>query len=419
MRVFIISLGTGTGTGGGESLAKGIIAGIKAHRPEKMLFLASGESKSKTFPMIEASVGKIPYDFLLTEDIDNIDGIFKECSDKIKELQKEGHSIVVDFTSGTKAMSAGLALAGFLNEVDSFAYTSGTRIDGKVAAGTEKPQEYYPEELLLEKRMNEVKLLFNRNQFAGAEQILAGFFGKSRTASQGLRNEFMEKCSNAADFIGLFINWDLFKHMKAFDKARKFEGLLPEHYKFLEKIAKGGRKDPEVMYYQLIDLIENAKRRVEEGKFDDANARCYRALELAAQIQLMKKHGIDASNVEVSLLPSAMRPELEKKTNAGTGKIQIALNDDFKLLQQLNDPMGEKFIREKTYGKLNTRNHSILAHGLEPVSEPACKGLLSLAEEYAAMLEFKAQGTCEFPKVKGFYPEIRLYEYLQTSQQQE
>ena len=89
----------------------------------------------------------------------------------------------------------------------------------------------------------------------------------------------------------------------------------------------------------VVDLLNNASRRAEEGKYDDAVARLYRCIELIAQIKLKERFGIDTSDVDLKLIPEEVKDELERKRDE-KGRIKIGLSDSYKLLSAFNDELG-------------------------------------------------------------------------------
>ena len=128
-------------------------------------------------------------------------------------------------------------------------------------------------------------------------------------------------------------------------------------------------------YRILASLLNNARRRCEEHKYDDAIARLYRSLELVAQIQLKIKYGLNSSNINIDNLKSRnvnleYIEELENSKDSLTGEIKLGLSQDYNLLYQLDDELG-KFYHENENEIRNSiifRNKSILAHGLNSQS---------------------------------------------------
>jgi len=61
---------------------------------------------------------------------------------------------------------------------------------------------------------------------------------------------------------------------------------------------------------------------------------------------------------------------LEKKKNS-KGIVKIALQDGYRLLQEMNDALGDywKAQEEKLRGFIEKRNLSFLAHGFKPITQ--------------------------------------------------
>lgn len=76
-----------------------------------------------------------------------------------------------------------------------------------------------------------------------------------------------------------------------------------------------------------------------------------------------------------------MRTELQARADA-KGTVKPALQDDYRLLELLGDPLGRAFREhgmphDATKGSpLAARNQSILAHGFQPVSRNTYEALL-------------------------------------------
>lgn len=123
-KVCIISLGTG------EGVEHGIAFSIRANNPDKIVFLITEQSK-ETIPKIEAELGfSLNYEILEVTDPNDIERCYFDTHQTIRKLLKEGYSpeeIYIDFTSGTKAMSAGVSLAGAFFEVQALLYVAGKK----------------------------------------------------------------------------------------------------------------------------------------------------------------------------------------------------------------------------------------------------------------------------------------------------
>jgi CRISPR-associated protein (TIGR02710 family) len=125
-------------------------------------------------------------------------------------------------------------------------------------------------------------------------------------------------------------------------------------------------------HYEIVqDLLLNAERRATQERYDDAVGRLYRAIELLAQIRLLKSHSIKTGNVETQQLPESLREEYEKMRSPVTGKIQLALRNSYELLSKLpGDSLGKLYLENanKIINALETRNNSLFAHGFQPIT---------------------------------------------------
>ena len=121
----------------------------------------------------------------------------------------------------------------------------------------------------------------------------------------------------------------------------------------------------------LASILNNARRREDENKFDDAVARLYRSLELIAQIRLSKEYGIDSSNVDIDVLRQNNVDEDYLSEINISDEIKFGLTADYELLAKLNDDLGDFYLKNKKQIRniLKFRNNSILAHGFDSCSK--------------------------------------------------
>lgn len=121
----------------------------------------------------------------------------------------------------------------------------------------------------------------------------------------------------------------------------------------------------------LASILNNARRREDENKFDDAVARLYRSLELIAQIRLSKEYGIDSSNIDIDVLRQNNVDEDYLSEINISEEIKFGLTADYELLAKLNDELGDFYLENKNQIRniLKFRNNSILAHGFDSCSK--------------------------------------------------
>jgi len=375
----IISVGTGTGKGKKrrvERLAKAIVRSIRPYYRDKICFVTSQDGKETTLSKILEKITLENYETVILEDVDNIRKIYDSLQPKFKEIRKNYKHVAVDYTSGTKSMSAALAILSTVYEVNNLIYIGGKRNGGIVSEGEEEIYTIQPHFAIVEQKIKTSIQFFNQNQFNATITILNQIEKTTTDPKITRRIKLLKNLAKAYEL------WDKFQHQKAFQILRKIkkEELNPNK-RFLGQLLNAKEPEP----YYIADLINNTRRRgTEETKYDDAVARLYRTIELIAHYQLKRKYNIDPSAAKPADIPE----ELRRKWNIQetTSKVKISLNRAYELLNAKRHPLGKKFAQdEKLRNLLSKRNTSILAHDLKPVDRKTYKELYTKTVEYATL----------------------------------
>ena len=379
-KALIISVGTGTRASKSiiESLANALAYSINHHNPDKTFFIATKESRKTTLPLILKKIKPKPYEVIMIENPDNIQLIYETLQPKIKEIRENYDQLTVDYTSGTKAMTAAIAILATIYEATELSYITGKREGGIVQPGTERIVPIRPYFAIIEQKIKTAIQFFNRNQYGATMTILKQI---QKTTKDPKITGRIESLLNLAKAYEL---WDKFQHKKAFKILKKIKiKQIDKNKQFLGQLINKIEKNQEPEPYLIADLINNAERRAkEELKYDDAVARLYRTIELIAQHRLKIKYGIDSSQVKLKQIPQ----KLLKKWNIPSEKeaIKLALERDYELLKAKGDELGEKYFEdEELRNLLSKRNTSILAHGLTPIAQKTYKKLHEKTIEYA------------------------------------
>ena len=306
------------------------------------------------------------YEFIEINEIDSFKMYFTAIKSKIEEIDND-YRVIIDYTSGTKTMTMSAAFASMLFH-KKLIFTSGERKNGIVLKGTEEinSQNLYLvyDELMISK----IKELFNVNRFESGKVLLGDVVGLSDEKDAFVQLfEAYEYFDNVNYELALE-NFDISLFSKTWPKL---SGDFQKNMKALNIIntKNHGLKD----YYILASMLNNARRRSEEFKYDDAIARLYRSLELIAQIKL-KEYGINSSEVNLDKLKSKISEDylnnLEKFKDSN-GKIKLGLLQDYLLLNELDDELGHFYVENQNILKniLKFRNNSILAHGLDSLTK--------------------------------------------------
>ncbi|MBC7334535.1 MAG: TIGR02710 family CRISPR-associated protein, partial [Actinobacteria bacterium] len=275
-KALIISIGVG------ENTEHGIKFSIDTLHPNKVIFVTTSEGKN-TLKRIKDDLKKLKISKEILEldsgEKDDIEIVYEKVTSAIIKLKQEGYcsgNIFIDFTFGTKPMSAGIVSAGIAQRVEQLCYVSGSHRDqktGKVISGYERYKTLKPNKIFSDYMFSHVKRLFNIYAFEEARIILLYidevFFDKHED-----EKSFYNALIQAYDF------WDKFDYTNAFKKFKEAENkkvtwIIDDesynlNYKFIETLKKKLSSEGKYTKEQIIDIYSNALRRCEEGKFDDA-----------------------------------------------------------------------------------------------------------------------------------------------------
>jgi hypothetical protein len=318
------------------------------------------------------------YTLLELDDPDALPEIYAQIHGALARFQEkhEGWRFVADYTGGTKSMTVALALAA-LQAGYELSLVRGARVDLiRVPNDTQMAGLVNAGEVRARQQLAEAQRLFNAYAYASAAELLQSTL-RAAPLSSALQAEIQEAVTLCRGFDA----WDRFNHDRALRLLQSYQARVVPQWIFLKKLAREEPGCPLVM-----DLLRNAERRAARGRYDDAVARLYRTLEMLAQFRLAARTPpLDSSDLDVEALPESLRESYTAR-GAGGEKIRLGLREDYLLLEALDDPLGEV---HRQYGNrlleiLRIRNHSILAHGLAPVSEAEWQEMHMLVTEFIA-----------------------------------
>lgn len=386
-----------------HSMSHGMLSSINNFNPNLVVFFGSKDSEIVIESLKEQYLKEFGdeldfYEFIKNDEIDNFNSYFMGFKSKINELD-EDYRIAIDYTSGTKTMTMSAALASMFFRKE-LVFVSGERSKkkGLVRPGTEEPKKQNLYTLYDDLLLVKIQELFNTNRFESAKSLLEDMVNNEE-ADLYLKLFNAYSCFDNVDYEGAKENFDA----QAFaNKWKNISGQIYANNNALN-IINGGR---DKSYYILASLLNNAKRRAIEYKYDDAIARLYRSLELIAQIKL-EEYNLNSSDLDIKIIEELTSDEdylskLETMRD-DSGKIKIGLVEDFELLSKLDDKLG-KYYKENENKIKNTirfRNSSILAHGLESKSKEEYENFEKVTYGVALALNKKMDNfikQTEFPK---------------------
>ncbi len=393
-----------------------LIKSISTYGPEKVIFLASHDSVPISHTILSAMLKKPAVEFVITENPNSLYDCYckaRECIDRVGKTNFAPHEIMVDYTGGTKVMTAALLLAA-LGRSYRFNYVGGALRDknglGPVVKGHEIMfAEASPWALFAEEERRQIVTLFNCRRFSAVIEIITGF---DRQIPPKIENYFGFILPLAQGFL----LWDQFSHKAAQRNLEKGMAALEKYIQTwqaheLESFLESSRTckthlddlvaktdGPGVFDHCLVkDLINNARRKMADKRFDDAAARIYRALELYGQIIFKEVARCDNSKVKLHIIPDHLKDTFEKKYyDPYTKHLKLPQTATFEYLNAMGHESGKRFFKmEKEIKNIQTnRNQSILAHGISPVSESGAESILKTVSTFVGQTDF-----FDFPKL--------------------
>ena len=394
MKILFMTVGTGVGSDEEKTrnLAHGLLSSIRSHRPDKVVFFGSEESmktleEMKRQYLEEENKELVGYEFVRIDRIDDFYECYRRMEDKIKEYKDD--DIFIDYTSGTKTMTTSAAIVAMLYQKKLFLTTGFRGKNGVVKPGTEEARE--------------------QNLFVAYDKYL---FDKAIEAFNSYRYEdarvYLKQIVALEDkdvymkIVDAYDYWDKFDHRSALEKLRDVKiDIFNKNKSFLGRL--NNERDTMIEEFLIPDLINNASRRMSEGKYDDAVARLYRCIEMIAQYRLKSKYGLNPSRIEWGDLETKLddisKYEVEKDKD---GVIRLALRKSYELLQDLRDDLGGVVEDKELMDLLTRRNSSILAHGVKPVSREDAEKLLGKTKSIAGVVINRLDSlleTSRFPRL--------------------
>lgn len=400
-RVFFASAGTGPG------VEEAIAFSARESHPELMVFLTTEASRVTVDRVMGLLGGSGPsWECCEVAESGDIEACYERAVAALRDLRERGYNpteVTCDITSGTKPMSAGLALAAQAMGCSVLSYVDGKRgSNGRVIGGTERLVRLRPIRVWLDHYRAEFVALFNRFQFDACLNILRQMRSLTRVPEHTWEIDCLSSLTMG------YSAWDKFDHQAAQEHFKGVRLGVLEHWSlnweanrgFLARVVRskdrfGGEA--------LCDLLLNACRRREEGKYDDAVARLYRLIEMVAQGALTK-HGVNTADVDPDALPQSIRSMYAARRSPDTGKIVLGLQEDCRVLAALGDPLGQAFLGNlRMRDLLSKRNLSILAHGTTSVTKDDGE---ALEAEVRTLMDCRVQrfdrllGEGAFPKLE-------------------
>jgi hypothetical protein len=354
------------------------------------------------------------YRTLMTDDPANLVACHQKVAEGLRYLREEmglaRDAIRIDFTGGTKAMSAAAVLAAAPDGYR-FLYVSGRARDkngvGVVVSGEEDlrlPEN--PWTLLEEPEIRRLLEMAALGQWSAAEGSVIRLIDRSTEPARPVFESLRHVLQGLAA-------WDRYEHAAAwkswkdgqaprnlFDLSTAGGYALPIEFakkcqslcRHLGPLAKtldaiGAGPDPMVVDMltkirhallrygagadpMVLDMLANGDRQAARGHYDEAALRYYRAVELCVERRLHILHQIDNGAVREDQIPSPMREGLLLH-GRWPAPWKLGQFESAQLLAALGDALGTRLLDRLKRNKLDcqARNENWLIHGTAHVDQ--------------------------------------------------
>jgi|GEM_PF-454352 len=390
---------------------------IKLHSPEHVWFFCSAESQPHAAEALaEVTRAFAPHrisgEYLLEPKFEELNACYRTLRKQIPVLLQKyrlrREEVLVDFTGGTKSMSAALVLAA-TEFFQQFSYVGGSREKsglGQVQSGEERiVYQSNPWSVLAVREVERAADFWKGLQYEAAADLLR------HTAEQVPKKTLFRTFATLADAMAARHRLDLIGAKRQLEKVYDsrnestvlqglFDGrddlglftFLEQTSVLMQKCMENSKANPTL----LRELLDNALRTASQGRYEDAAARLYRGMEMQGQLWLKEtsKNHFENGRCKKEKVESLFStfPALDRGEWGipdSDGRIKLGLERMFRCLAALQDGRAAAIVGDLDRGKgskirevTRQRNEGILAHGVNAVGETGFNSMKQIAEEF-------------------------------------
>lgn len=312
-----------------------------------------------------------PQDYAITlVPADDLTAAYRIVKALLAQLHTDYPEAVIqtDYTGGTKSMSACLVLASLERDYVQLSVVTGARNDLiKVVQGTESLRLVNLGEVQVQREMEAMLQHWRTFSYEAAEAGLNALL-------DGLNMDDLKRRVTYGRLISrAFQLWDRFQHQDALKVLSIYDRVMTptlRAYQIDLKELTHTTPSPKLRFLQLWDLWLNAERRAAQRRYDDAIGRCYRLVEASGQ-WVLSFYQVNTAAVN----PETLGPEIcgQLAIDRDAGPYKFGLVQTWQLASLLHDGPLATAVQDY-FGVLQNllaiRNHSLCAHGFDPISEP-------------------------------------------------
>lgn len=393
MRLLFLTVG-----GTGELLEDS----LKNHTPDRVVFICSDDKDGVkgTYTLVEEGIAYlpnnktkklsqplkelagVPSETLILKNCDNLVSTYNEIYETLQRYHNNypDAECIVDYAGGTKTMSAGMVVAALEFKKCIFIPTLPTRrTSQKYEESGGFVQRIFVEHIHLHRFWHEVVHLAENFNFSFAYAFLQNLLRTYAPPTE--EGEKWQRRIRRLKGLVAYDSFDFEEALKYFQgddgvpkelkqtTARLREGInlwrectekasslnmTDEAYEDWKAYIKKQKKRKQSFFALPWELLLNAQRRAKQGKYDDATARLYRALESLTQGFILFRYNIHCSYVA----QTSKGREPNEPISLMRGLELIARDaEDLSLREFMQSAL------PKIKNILQKRNFSILAHG--------------------------------------------------------
>lgn len=369
----LITVGT-TYPGSSTDVIAALLEDLRGAKPRRVVLIATEDSSANGERILSGlGIAKADARIRRIKSPHSLDEAYHATSEAITRLVAEGvtpREIILHYTAGTKVMSAGAVLAAVNHGVQSFRY-----LYSKGPRQESVPVTTPTSSILADQKFRMAMTLMLELRFRAASDILGSL---STDLPEGQQREVASLLRSVA---WAYSDWDNFRVKDFLSGYRAIGERLKEspmlarfalerrQLDALNQIRKAASNETAFPHELLIELVNNAIRRLMERRPDDALIRLHRAAELYAQSILMSEFGIRTDDVEIRKVPPRSRMAFEAERRIDDAKIKLGLRKSYELLSILEHPVGRAFLESASFRDiLHERRNLVLAHGTRPAT---------------------------------------------------
>ncbi len=402
-RALVLTVGTGDLNKIEETLLAPLLKSFRAGQWSEAVLLPSRVTESWADELrsrLSEEAARIRIEPLPRAGMENdADACFGHFDTVLAELVSRfgAEFVMVDFTRGTKAMSAALVLAAVGRRIPKLRYITGPRDDrGMVRPSQEEIRELVTTLATGRRLLADARTLMRHGDFAAAVEILPDPEDEwfELRIPPALADESRSLYRRAA-FLAA---WDRLDYGVAADRAGDLAEEDRERVRWVRRLAdRPEDKDHAKMARWLrsvaCDLLENGRRRIRDRHFEDALVRGYRVRELIVQFLLFDR-GVNTGSIppeleQVKSLQNRLKPKEQKFGENRRGTLTAGRELATRLLKEFDEKLGKRVLNfdQTNSGKvLGKRNHSVLVHGFKPQAPPEADQLEQVFRDLESLL---------------------------------